>query len=868
MKLSLLQRLALFARRRYGVVFAIFILLSALSLWLSSRLSFDTDMLNLLPRKDPVVQAYIQALESFGANTYLLVAIRIPEGVSVVEPYESLADDLAARLSKLDEVKDVQHRIGDPEELLRTFYPKAVLFLDEAGREELVRRLSDEGIRTRVSELRRQIATPQGLAAKELAKLDPLGLSEIFLSRLQSSRGTLQVDWTSGYYLSRDRRMLLLLVEPTEQPQNIPFDERLEKSTDEAIAGALQGWGEIAGPEGPPRPEIVAGGPYLTATGDAGLIRYDMALNSVLSTLGVLFLFLFAYRRPVSLAYAFVPLICGMLLTFAFSEVAFGSLNSATSVVAGLLIGLGVDFVIVSYGRFIEERRRGASLEDALLIMTGSTGRAVLVGAVTTTATFYAFAITDFTGLRQMGLLTGTGILFCVFAMFFLLPAMLAWSEDHHERRQKVASHFLHSFGSDHLSRLCLRHKRLTVLLGLLLTMASSAALFHLDFDESMKTMRPKGNRGIDVAAEVGQRFGSGFDSMTLLISGSTPEEVIELSDRASEGARKLVRQGILYGYSGVTSLIPSPARQSETLAWLQRERGDALSVDRIRSTFAQAVAAEGLRLDPFEPGLELFSQSIQLQRPIGVNDFADSKQTQLLLDRFLKNTDHGWKGAVYLYPPSNRWRREAPPEAVRLAENLGPKVVLAGTNVINQRVRAQVIDDAWVASILGVILVALLIWMDFRSLRWTLYSLIPLVIGLLWMGGGMVLFGIPMNFINIFVTTMIIGIGVDYGVHVLHRYREVVGMSDAEFESGLLETGKAVVAASLSTIVGFGSLIFSHYPGLQSTGKVAILGALSTCLVSITLLPVALTLMRKQTLARQARKGAKAAPPATLASS
>ncbi|HEX2644752.1 MAG TPA: MMPL family transporter, partial [Thermoanaerobaculia bacterium] len=637
-----------------------------------------------------------------------------------------------------------------------------------------------------------------------------------------------------------------------------PFDERLEKATDGVIASSLAGWDGIAGPEGPKKPEVVAGGPYLTAMGDASLIRYDMALNSVLSTLGVLFLFLFAYRRFASLAYAFVPLICGMFLTFAFSEIAFGSLNSATSVVAGLLIGLGVDFVIVSYGRFIEERRRGATLEEALLTMTGSTGRAVLVGAVTTTATFYAFAITDFTGLRQMGLLTGTGILFCAFAMFCLLPAMLAWSEDHHERRQKTVNHFLHSFGSDYISRLCLRHKRLTVLLGVLLTIASAAALFQLDFDESMKTMRPKGNRGIDVAAEVGQRFGSGFDSMTLLISADSPEEVIELSDRASEGARKLVRQGILYGYSGVTSLIPSPARQAEALGWLDRERGDALNVDRVRSTFAQAIAAEGLRLEPFEPGLDLFSQAVQLQHPIGVQDFAGSKQTQLLLDRFLKKTGNGWRGAVYLYPPSNRWRREAPPEAVKLAENLGPKVVLAGTNVINQRVRTQVIDDAWVASILGVVLVALLIWMDFRSLRWTLYSLIPLVIGLLWMGGGMVLFGIPMNFINIFVTTMIIGIGVDYGVHVLHRYREVVGLSDEEFESGLLETGKAVVAASLSTIVGFGSLIFSHYPGLQSTGKVAILGALSTCLVSITLLPVALTLMRKQTIARQARKAAK----------
>jgi predicted RND superfamily exporter protein len=88
----------------------------------------------------------------------------------------------------------------------------------------------------------------------------------------------------------------------------------------------------------------------------------------------------------------------------------------------------------------------------------------------------------------------------------------------------------------------------------------------------------------------------------------------------------------------------------------------------------------------------------------------------------------------------------------------------------------------------------------------------------------------------------MIIGIGVDYGVHILHRFREVQDMSRERFEKGIVETGKAVVAASVSTIFGFGSMMFSSYPGLVSTGKVAILGAVATCLVAITLVPAVLS--------------------------
>lgn len=193
MELSPLQRLALFARRRYWTVFAVSALLVAVSVGLILRLSFDTDILNLLPRKEPAVKAYVESLEDFGSGTFLLIAVRVPEG-AVPEPYETFTDELAARLSRVPELKSVEHRIGDPEELLRSFFPKSVLFLDAVGRRELAARLADDGVRQRVSELRRQLLTPQGLAVKQLAKLDPLGLAQIFLGRVESSRGTLQVD--------------------------------------------------------------------------------------------------------------------------------------------------------------------------------------------------------------------------------------------------------------------------------------------------------------------------------------------------------------------------------------------------------------------------------------------------------------------------------------------------------------------------------------------------------------------------------------------------------------------------------------------------------------------------------------------------
>jgi hypothetical protein len=849
-----LRRIALFARRRYRWIFAAFGLLLALSLVLVSRLSLDTDLLNLLPRGDETVDTFRQTMETFGTIDYLLVVVRVPED-EVLAPYETFADRLAGRLEALDQVESVEYRLGETEELLDQFFPKAALFLDEEDRTRVEERLDDASIRTRVAEMRRLVSTPQGSMAKRLLTLDPLGLADVFLGRLEESRGTLGVDWSSGYYVSRDHRMLLLLAKPVRPPQDVDFDEALVAAVEAEVGEARRGWADVLGfanleeavEQGfPPPPEVDLGGSYLTALDDARFIVRDGVLGFATALAGVLVLFLFAFRRLGPLLFAALPLVVGLLLTFGFAGLALGSLSTATSGTAALLIGLGLDFVIVSYGRYVEERRGGASVEAALVAMSGSSGRAVVVGAVTTAATFYAFLVTRFVGLRQMGILTGTGILLCMVSVLFLLPALIAWREDRHRRRATGPRLYLHGFGTRQLMGFAMAWPRAVMATGAAITAVGLVLAFQLEFQESTTTMRPAGNRGIEVSREVGERFGSGFDYMMMVARGGSEEAAIATAGRAAEEAEELVRDGVLHRYSAITSLIPPPRRQAAVLDWLDRERDAALDFRRIDATFRDALAAEGLRAEPFEEGLALLREALMPEAPITAADLAANPQTEKLLERYLQpDGDGGWLSIVYLYPPDNRWRREAPPEALRAAVELGPDVDLTGTNLLNQRVRQVVRRDAWIAGFLGLALVALLLFLDFRTVRHTVLALVPLALGIVWMLGAMALLGIELNFMNIFVTTMIIGIGVDYGLHVVHRYRETAGRGAAATRAGLVETGNAIVVAALSTVAGFGSLVFSHYPGLRSIGLVAILGAVFTALVAITVLPAFLAWRR-----------------------
>jgi len=111
---------------------------------------------------------------------------------------------------------------------------------------------------------------------------------------------------------------------------------------------------------------------------------------------------------------------------------------------------------------------------------------------VTTAATFYAFLTTDFTGLYQMGLIVGTGILFCLLAVLLLVPAMIGWSEEHHRRRESEPRLHIFAFGIEHVTRQAMRWPRVTLAVSLAVSLAAVAAAPGLRFDDSVEALRPR----------------------------------------------------------------------------------------------------------------------------------------------------------------------------------------------------------------------------------------------------------------------------------------------------------------------------------------------------------------------------------------
>ncbi len=797
---------------------------------LASRVRVETDILSLVPRDNPVVEGFKTTVERFGSVDTLLAVIHLDPELPMEEAMD-FADRLSGVLRDWEDIDWVEYRVDSTAEAATPLLDSATLFLDPAELEEVLASLDTDNLHATARRLRSQLMTPQSLVTKDLLRLDPIGFLPRLLSKVRLGGFGVRVDSETGCLIDEGRRFMLMLAKPVRPAQDLEFDRELSAGLDQRVAALAGTWREEYGAD-PPRVEFTGG--YMVALDDARLITSDMVVGLVSSLVGVMLLFLLAFRSRAALVYAFIPMVTGIALTFSFGALVLGRINSLTSAFGGLVIGLGIDFVIVLYARYIEERQGGATHTEAVDAMGRHTGVGVLLGAVTTAATFYAFLVTDFAGLWELGLLTGTGILLLVLTVFLVLPALLTLIQQRIRRDRPL---HLHSFGSDYLFRLSIKRPRLTLLIALVVTVALGSAIPSLRWDDDFRNMRSNDNRAIQLRQEVTDAFDLRFTPMVLRFDGADEAEALAKCRAILPEIEALVDGENLVGVDTIAGVIPPLEVQQAVIARLEEA---APAFQGLRERFESALRENGLNPSAFDEGIDHLMAALDRREPLALSDL-DGTPLARVIERYVVAAGGEVSAAVYLYPPAGQWRRGVSPA---LAEVISrhPGAVLAGPNVISAELRTIVWDDAILASILGIVVVFLLMWADLGGPIRASLGLLPLVVGMVWMLGAMAILGFRLNFFNIFVLTMIVGIGVDYGIHLLHRWYETGGD-----RKQLEETSKAIAVASLTTVVGFGSLVLSHYPGLRSVGAAAILGAVATAILGITVLPALLSIKEER---------------------
>lgn len=152
-------------------------------------------------------------------------------------------------------------------------------------------------------------------------------------------------------------------------------------------------------------------------------------------------------------------------------------------------------------------------------------------------------------------------------------------------------------------------------------------------------------------------------------------------------------------------------------------------------------------------------------------------------------------------------------------------------------------------ATVISAIAIILFLMIDFRSFKYTVLAVIPLTIGTIWMVGLMAASGMKLSMMNFMAMPLIIGIGIDYGVHLLHRYR-IEGSGSVPIVMKF--TGRAILLTSLTTMIGFGSMAMGTHVGMAMFGLTLFYGVGACFLSSAFILPAVITLWEKYSVKKQ----------------
>lgn len=783
-----------------GLATLVFILGALFSVKLYSNLRSGFE--ELLPDTAPSVKAARTVAKKLHNVTHLSVVFEGSDG----DALDRLADDVAKKLRMLPGhlVERIEYRTDEQEAFFRRFggFYLAPEDLDTIQR-RLDRRIAWE----------KQKANPLNdlLGEDELGPPPPLDFSDIE-KKYGSVTGALE-QFRKGYFQTPDGKVLVMLVRPPESATGLGANQRVLDAV-KAEVDALQ----------PKRydPTIRVGydGEVATLVEEQAALEADLISSTVVVLVLVLTVLYVYFRRWTAILSILGALAVGCAATFGLSWFLVGYLNANTAFLGSIVVGNGINVSIIVVARFLEERRRGRGLEEAMQLAWGGTLAATFVASFGAGIAYLSLAVTDFRGFSQFGLIGGVGMALCWISAYLTLPSLLAVLDS---RSKRALQRERRSIVGALVSRIDLRHSRTVraVSLGLAAVALLGVATYRGDILEyDLDKLRAA------KSARVGaQYWGGKVDQVfkayltPIVIRAETPEElkkVVEELDRARHalGANDPIRE----------------IRTLDTVVPLGQER----QIPRLERLRASLTDSRLERLDPetrrkallFRPPLDL--------RPITLDDVPVTFRLPLV-------ERDGTVGRIALsFPKRVGWldARETQQivDLVRGAiARSGAQAQAVGQSLLFSDIAAAIVRDGPTATIVAFSAVVLLVVVGLRRLRPALLVLGSLVLGVVWLVGIAAWARVRLNFLNFVVFPITFGIGVDYAVNIVQRWR-VEGPDS--IHRVLRETGGAVALCSLTTIIGYASLLVADNRALRGFGLLASVGEVACFAAALLALP------------------------------
>jgi predicted RND superfamily exporter protein len=851
--------------RRPGLVLLAILALFGVSLWGTTKLTINSNQLDLISQDLPEVKEVKRVIDMVGGSGYLMLAFRADSETTL----KKVADDIAAKLqADKEHVRFITYKV--PVEFVQQnmgLFIKTEDLVD--GKSRIMPWLKDQ--------LRR--ANPFFI---EIQKTEPKKLDMTDLINKYSSVGKKSI--RDDYYISQDRQMVLILIKPMWDSNQLAKTKEFVDGLKKELA-AYSKSPESGGVELKEDYNLMGSdklvaygftGSYQTAVDDSYAIEESLKPVSLIAFGAIFLITILAFRKWVPTIIVASGTVLGTVITMGFTYVTVGELNMITSILGGLLMGFGIDYGIHFIFRTRLELGQGKPYDQAIRDAVVNAGRPALVAAVVTSGSFFVLMRSEFRGFSQFGFLAGCGTFIIGVLLFAWSPALLAiagrinpeWPKKLVGEMKPPAQQSATTGKELRIPRPGLMLIVSTVIVGFMCAFAipwsdvdvptdRPATLAErikagVRFNYNSRALIPEGQPSVKLQDEISRRFNISSDPIAVYTK--TLEETKAVYDELTDPKNKEKYSAIDQVVS-IYTFVPPPATAAANAKIMAEWKEELKEID-----------PKALPPD-FQDKAALLMKMLDA-KPFDVHGVPEVYASQFRHLPETKPENHGY--LTFIYPNVDLWdgkkmltfvdqtSRIPTPEI----KDASGKVIApamerraAGAAPLFGRLARIVLSDGKWAIFLVTLWILVMHFLDFRNVKLALASVIPLTVGLAMMLGIMTLFDLHLNFMNIIILPILLGFGVSHGLYLLHRYLE--GTSPVV---ALRSVGAAVASSTLTTAAGFAALLAASHNGLKSMGLVACIGLITTLVVSFTVLAAVMQVMWDR-LPRKLQDGVQQAP-------
>ena len=835
----------------------------------------------------------IEALKQFGD---LLAAELSQAGVGLPLP-----EEVNARPGE-PWLRQVRSREGEDlaqslQELVRQ-HPSALLTRDEVA--TFAQRFEPNELRARLKSLPKRLAEEdvQGIHYQKIQQ-DPLSLAAIVEEaqerRLHQRPMSLHLG-SGGYHLSPDQTTLLVLARPVGSPSNVEFSRALMREVQNAENRAVDAFRALKHPAGltasrkgdvfteyakdeSATPDLKIGytGMYAITTENDLSLRSDVLSNAYTSILTMILFFILVYGRVRLALDIGLTMVVASIITLALALLLHGPIGILGAAFTCVLLGIGVDQGIHQYTTYQALRsERGMSPDAALRASLIQCSPSIVAASLTNVVPFIGIATIKFKGMAELGLLAGVGLLVTTVVMIVLFPVLLL---RHGQGAVHVAAPIRKStvmLGKFHDS-----HKRNWIGLALGLLVAALCAVLvasspdprykvqadgaqvstdddqvlGVRFDGEFGNLRSLSIKAIPLRDVLVQKFGLAFTDIKVMAEGPSDEVAFAA---AAEGSRRLqpyLQAGELISSGGVAEFLNSPSTQAAAIQAMQ-----ALDFPELRARFLGVARELFPRVTPeeyfekFLARLDEVAQAFQKAHVLKLEELLDGPLGTLIALQ-ARVDGEGTERRVRLvgnYFPAGKMLHFASDWADQLEEAVsapiqgGGSLSVTSTRMVGFELKESLFFDTQLISVLVLVAVIALLYVSFGTPGKVALVLLPVVFSMLFLLGGVAFstrmgWDFSLNYVNILAFPMLIGSAIDYGVYLVH---DIFSSRRPDLFEVVSETGRGVLLCGLTTLAGFGSMIWASYTGLISFGWAAVLGYSGALFGALIVLPSIMSLL------------------------